>query len=395
MMRYKIIFSFLFLLSNFVAYSQFLSNKPYAFSSEIYDSINVNSQKWNRGYTAPMLSFIGLYKQALSDDSRGRMYVQRITKEDSLNLLKKYRAINAKKYIIDAAKKNRVIIINEAHFNPRHRVFIASLLKDLKKVGYSYFAAEGFWNNEKFLRQFPSLKSGYYTKEPQFGNLIRKAINQNFTLMPYEDTTGGNGKFREINQAKNLATLLNSNRANKIVIYCGYAHVYEDSLGGGWEKAMAGRLQEYTGINPYTIDQTLLVEKATYETSLPLYRIHKSNQYSFLIDRANKIYTTGKVDAVLFSPPTKYIYNRPHWIFENNKKPYLLNNIKTTLKYPLLIKVYLNEEEIQNNYVPIDIIEIKNAVELSATAVAVEKKGKFIIQIEDKTGTTKIFRPKL
>ena len=393
-MKHTITLIIILLLFHSVGFSQFKGDKPYIFSIEIYDSIKSNPQRWVAGITGPMLSFIGLYKEALFVESKRRLYVQNISKYDSMEFLKKYHAIDARQYIMEKAKTNRILIINEAHFNARNRVFIASLLSDLRKLGYKYYAAEGFWNNEQFPKKYPAIESGYYTKEPQFGNLIREAVKQKFILFPYEDTTGANGKMREINQAKHLADLLNNDPSGKVLIHCGYGHIYEDSVGGGWEKAMAGRLLEYTGINPFTIDQTWLAEKPTYETSMPHYRIINKDKYSFLIDSSGKQYNNTRVDAVLYSPPTRYLYRRPHWIFENNKKPYLLRNIRTNLDYPVLIKVYLNKEEIEKKYVPIDIIEIKDASEMQQTAVAVFENDKFIIEIENKKGNKQIFIPK-
>ncbi len=154
------------------------------------------------------------------------------------------------------------MIFNEAHYNPRHRVFVASLLKDFKEAGYKYFAAETFSNDEYFSKEIhPRFTTGYYTMEPQFGNLVREAIKLEYSLYPYEARAGANGREREIGEAKNLHELLKKDPKAKIIIYCGFAHIYEDSVYG-WQKAMAGRLKEFTGIDPYTIDQIELSERS-------------------------------------------------------------------------------------------------------------------------------------
>src|SRR5262249_53917258 len=159
------------------------------------------------------------------------------------------------KFIIEKAKQNQVIIFNEAHYNARHRVFVASMLEDLKKAGYTYFLAETFPDDANFFKdKHLTYHSGYYAMEPHFGNLIRRDIELNYTLYPYEDTTRANGKFREINEARNIETLLKKDPKARIIIYCGFSHIYEDSVSS-WEKAMAGRLKEFTGIDPFTIDQ--------------------------------------------------------------------------------------------------------------------------------------------
>ena len=156
--------------------------------------------------------------------------------------------------------------------------------------------------------------------EPQFGNLIREANKLNYILYPYEDITGSNCKNREIGEAKNIASLLTKEPNTKIIIYCGFAHIYEDSVYG-WGKAMAGQVKEYTGINPFTIDQIVLSEKSEMKFSNPYYRIINANTYSILVDKNdspfNKRFDKQQVDALLYSPPTKYINEKPDWVFEN------------------------------------------------------------------------------
>lgn len=372
---------------------------PYKFSSSIYDKIKIDSNQWKGGVTSSDLSFIGLYKQALIEWDKPRQSVRKISTADSLEFLTKYKPINAKKFILKKAKENQIIIFNEAHYNPRNRVFLTSLLKDLKKAGFKYFLAETFNNDTSFKNNYiaPTLNVGYYSMEPQFGNLIREANKLNFILYPYEDTTGSNGKNREIGEAKNIASLLKKEPNAKIIIYCGFSHIYEDSVYG-WEKAMAGRLKEYTGIDPFTIDQIVLSEKSDIKFSNPYFQIINAKSYSILVDKNNdpfnKRFDKQQVDALLYSPPTKYLNGRPDWVFENGKTAYLLNPDSINISFPLIAKAYLQEGDIENLVVPIDIIEIKSKIEISNTAISVFKKSSFIIQLIDTTGKTQIIRVK-
>ena len=195
--------------------------------------------------------------------------------------------------------------------------------------------------------------------EPQFGNLVREALKLNFTLYPYEAIAGGaNGKQREIGEAKNLQLLLKKDPNAKIIIYCGYSHILEDSVPS-WGKAMAGRLKEYSGINPYTIDQIVLSEKSNKNLENPYFKLIHSNIYSVLIDKNGKPFTNSGVDALLYSPPTRYIYNRPNWVFENNKKPYFLKPKDISISFPIIAKAYLDTDDVKKS-IPIDIIEIKS-----------------------------------
>jgi len=380
------------------AEAQIVDPFPYKFSSSIYEKIKTDSASWRGGVTSSDLSFIGLYKEALQEWDKPRPARRKISAADSIDFSKNYKAVDARKFILKKAKENRVLIFNEAHYNPRNRVFVTSLLKDLKKIGYTFFAAETFSTRSNFQEnsKYPNLNSGYYAMEPQFGNLIRVANELNFTLYPYEHMSRGNQWERETGQARNLARLLDSIPDSKVIVYCGFDHIMEDSIAN-WATPMAARLRELTGIDPYTVDQIILSERSDNALNNPYFNLVKAKQYAILSDKQNnafnKRFDGKKVDALLFSPPTRYIHNRPDWVFENNKTAYLLNRDPIQVSYPFLAKVYFTEEDIDNMVIPVDMIEIKNESDRANTAVAVFRKSKFIIQLVDTGGKTQIIRP--
>ncbi len=380
---------FIILCSSITLFGQQIDSNKYKFSSGIYDYIKKDSNYWRGGVTSSDLSFIGLYKEAIAEWDKSRQYKPYIPDSVKNNFIENYSTVNARKYIIQKANENQIIIFNEAHYNSRNRVFVASLLKDFKKIGYTYFAAEALNTDSTYQNlKLPLFSTGYYTMEPQFGNLIREAIRQKLKLFAYEDSTGANGKQREINEAKNLELLLKKDPKAKIIIYCGFSHIFEDSVYN-WEKAMAGRLKEFTGIDPYTIDQTELIEKSNPDFENPYFKLINENNYCILVNK-NKVAFNKKtnrqyVDALLYTPRTKYIYNRPNWIFENSKVPYFINPNVVKLVYPILVKVYLSTDNLKTT-IPIDIIEIKSLNELQQTAVAVLEKDNLIIKLTDKLG---------
>lgn len=379
---------------------QIIDPFPYKFSSSIYEKIKTDSASWRGGVTSSDLSFIGLYKEALQEWDKPRQARRKISETDSSDFIKNYHAADAKKFILQKARENRVLIFNEAHYNPRNRVFVTSLLKDLKKIGYSYFAAETFSTRPDFKEnsRYPNLNSGYYTMEPQFGNLIREANKLNYTLYAYEHFSRGNQWERETGQARNLAKLLDSVPDSKVIILCGFDHIVEDSIAN-WATPMAARLKELTGIDPYTIDQIVLSERSTPSLNNPYFNLITAKNYAILSDNKNNAFNkrtdNKKVDALLFSPPTRYIYNRPHWVFENGKTAYLLSKDSIRISYPFLAKVYFTKEDIDDMVIPVDIIEIRNETDLSQTAIAVFRKRKFIIQLVDTKGATQVISPDL
>ena len=394
----RIILLTVFLFSAGFVFGQTKDPFPYKFSSSIYEKIKLDSASWRGGVTSSDLSFIGLYKEALQEWDKPRSYKKNISRTDSIDFVKTYKPVEARKYILKKAKEKRVLIFNEAHYNPRNRVFVTSLLKDLKKLGYTYFAAETFSTRPAFKEnsKFPNLNSGYYAMEPQFGNLIREANKLNYILYPYEHFTNGNQPERETGQAKNLAKLLDSIPNSKLIVYCGFSHIGEDSIAN-WATPMAAKLKELTGIDPYTIEQTVLSERGEKNLNHPYFNLITSNNYAILTDKNgnpfNKKLDDKQINAFLYSPPTKYIHNRPDWIFENGKTSFFLNKDSVQVTYPFLAKVYFQDADIDNLVIPIDIIEITTEQELATTAIAVFKKSKFIIQLVDTKGETQIIRP--
>lgn len=153
---------------------------------------------------------------------------------------------------------------------------------------------------------------------------------------------------------------------------------------------MAGRLKEFTGIDPYTIDQIILSERSVKDFESPHFKLVHSNRYSILQDKNGKAFNNHRVDALLYSPPTKYIYNRPDWIFENNKSAYFLNPKEISITFPIIAKAYMETDDLEKS-IPIDIIEVKSEAEISKTAIALFNKGRFLIKLVDKSGKTQTF----
>ena len=139
----------------------------------------------------------------------------------------------------------------------------------------------------------------------------------------YEQTTNSNGKPREIEQAKNIQKVIQSRPNEKFLIHSGFDHALEGKHNY-WEKAMAGRLTEFTGINPLTINQVVYSEKSKPEFNHPLLKAFNIKESSIIIDKENNPlrYDRGEAwnDLAVFHPTTKYVNNRPKWLFEYGNK---------------------------------------------------------------------------
>src|SRR5690606_3156482 len=149
-----------------------------------------------------------------------------------------------------------VVMLNEMHWNPNHRIFATQLLKPLKENGYNYLAVEAV--NQVFVadlndRTFPTKNTGYYTREPFFGLFLRKAIEMGFKIVAYDDFES---ETRERTQAEDLNKIFIEKPNAQVFVYAGIDHILENNSNN---KKMAQYFKEIAGINPVTIDQVELV----------------------------------------------------------------------------------------------------------------------------------------
>lgn len=156
-------------------------------------------------------------------------------------------------YIKEQSTDKQVVIINEQHWQPKHRYLGNTLLQYYYDLGFRYFAVEGVSiEDEIFLneRKFPLQSSGFYTREPQFGNMLRNALDIGFYVVGYDSMCMN----REYIQAQNIYDkCLKVNTTSKVLIWAGVDHIIEEKNNN---PRMAYYLKQISGINPLTIQQT-------------------------------------------------------------------------------------------------------------------------------------------
>ncbi len=366
----------------------------YKFSSEIEDKVAKDTVAWKYQLSASDYATKGNYKNALIQwdlamGTRDKNFTE--TQIDSIK--QKYSKVKANDYIIEQAKKKQVIIINEAHHNSFHRVFTKSLLQKLFDNGYNNLGLEALGNGEYLdsiinSRKYPILKTGHYIKDPQFGNLVRDALEIGYTLFAYENMGKGSGKPREIEQAKNIQKVINSKPNEKFLIHCGFDHALEGTHKS-WEKAMAGRLTEYTGINPLTINQVVYSEKSKPKFNHPFLKALEINEPTILIDKNNNPLKYERkeawTDITVFHPNTEYIDNRPNWLFENGNENISIALTDIQMEFPVMVLAFKKGEDI-NLAVPIDITEVENQTENCNLGL---KKGTYNIVVTNRRESVK------
>lgn len=157
------------------------------------------------------------------------------------------------RYIENQIHGQQIVIMNEQHWQPKHRFIGDLLLKNLYDEGFRYLAVEALSDEDEYQlneRKYPVQASGLYTKEPAFGNFIRNALKMGFKLISYDsfDTD------REYRQANTIyQKILKNTPQAKVFVWCGIGHVLEDKRQ---YPMMAYYLKEKSGIDPLTIEQT-------------------------------------------------------------------------------------------------------------------------------------------
>jgi len=378
-MKFQVLLCSLFTI---VAQAQ-SENEYYKFSTDLYQSLEKDTTAWKYQMSATYFSISGYYKKALEIwDKNGFRKPAPLTTSDSL-LFAKSKPLNARDYILNRSKNESLIVINEAHTNARHRTFTRSLLKGLYDNGYRYLGLEALHDTLINERKFPVLNSGVYTKEPEFGNLLSEALKIGFTVFGYEASKGKNGKEREIEQAQNIKRFIDNHPKGKVLIHCGHDHVFENEYKS-WEKAMAGRLKEYMGIDPFTINQALFPEKGNPERNHPFVKgLPKKETVVLQLESGaifNGLSNPKQTDIVVLHPETNYPNNRPDWL-QDGRILYTVpkKKIKNT---PVLVTAYRAKEYDQEG-VPADIIEI-NGKEIPPLYL---EPGTYEIILKDKNYT--------
>lgn len=331
-------------------------------------------------------SYIGEYSKSLKSFDDYYRITGQTFKYPEISLPEDYTLRDAREYIISRSAEEKMVILNEAHHQPMHRVFTESLLEGLYKNGFRYLALEGLVSDSRVNEtKILTLNDGYYTREPQFGNLISQAVALGYHVFGYEYT--GTETDRESGQAQNIRDVLSRDPGAKILIHCGVNHLVEEKHPSGI-RTMAQRLKELTRIDPLTVDQVMFSEHSDRDSEHPLYSSFDTDQPAVLLDKEQRVISlngeTSLVDVRVVHPRTKFIHSRPHWLYRNGTwKSHYPSDL--TVKFPCRILAYKGNTLNRNN-VPADIIELNSPHEKAL----VLPRGLFSFYVIDSRGVTQI-----
>jgi len=295
----------------------------------------------------------------------------------------KFNIYNPEQFIDSILQANKCIFFNEAHHRSDHRVFIEELIPVFVKNGVKRIGFEGFnsLDIEINSRKYPIIKSGYYTQDPAFGNLIRTALKYNIEIFGYEansdyDSPGG----REEQQADHIIKNTISKDSSKFIILGGFDHIREDTfLSKSWGgKAMASRFFIKSNIDPVTIDQYTLSDKKDLHPFYQSLAIHNATK----LVNFNNIYSQKKFDYYLYHPKLENIRTKSTKSNSLIKLPqYLTNSYFGGLAIAYMYDEYKKEKTI-DVLVPIEIISIKK----EKNEFRQLPKGKYLIVIKNEIG---------
>lgn len=307
--------------------------------------------------------------------------------------------------IVSRASSTSIVILNEAHSSPRDRAFAWRVAQALRPLGYSILAAETFDNEprqggkptvvEQLTRdRFVRLSTGFYTRDPVYAAFLRNALAIGYQPLSYEQNATQRSverltrrqviEAREQAQAENLAAIHRRVPAAKLLIYVGYSHVAEAPLSdqnGGEIEWMAARLKRLTGIDPLTIDQTIVTDRS-FETrnSYNLAAAKVGSRDGVLFENGHPLVVgrySGKVDLQIVHPQRAYRYGRPTWLADLGGAPLPVPSRYLPAVGHRLIQVFAKSAP--SDAVPLDQLVI-SAGSRSSMLLSPTKDVRFVIQ---------------
>lgn len=161
--------------------------------------------------------------------------------------------------LLEEAAGHRIIMFNENHFFPQHRMLLQAMLPPLKKAGFELLALEALGEGQDSLLNQgrpPTVETGFYTRDPRYASLLREAQELGYRFVAYENTDPD--RDREAGQAANLyQRTLAENDTSRVVVLAGLDHILErpTESGRSW---LAHRLHSRYGVDPLTVSQSHL-----------------------------------------------------------------------------------------------------------------------------------------
>lgn len=309
-----------------------------------------------------MYSFVGEHNAALKAFDRAPNAQQL---DEVVTALEPH---NAHDLILKMAEDRQILMINEAHHVPQHRVLTYNLLADLWSKGYRYFAVETLTKDTTALNNsdYVTDSSGFYTREPIFANLILKAKGLGFQLVSYDYGDEGQVNWsqeRETTASRHIKEkIFDKDQQAKVIIHVGYSHIDEQT----W---LASYLKKDLGIDPLTVDQTSTTEKSDPVYESPTYKWAvenlEFNNPIVLLDKSEVAWSSNpnSFDLTVLWPRTRFKNGRPEWA-ALGRDTILADGKVCNDSLPCMIEVtrYNKDDEIASDRVVLNSTDEKKSI---------------------------------
>jgi len=375
----------------------------------------------------------------MNDLSISGYYHESRTYEDSMGskpmpvylTLQNKKILDAREFILKEASKYRILLINEAHNRPEHRLFTKSLLQDLHEIGYNVFMAEGIkLKNGLNNRSYPVSTDGYLLNEPAYASLIRYANKTGYTVHAYEyDVEKKGNKYwddsikldrygsikyvsyqprdsmvllfdekglkntimtsaREAAQAENILKVIKEHPSSKFIIHVGYGHLYESgSMMGAKLRALL------KGEDILTVDQVQLRDRTIVVDTLTKDTVRSDFPFVLKDSNSNRSFNNGiPVDYMVFNSQVHDSLGRPKFLLEDVEKRTIYKLSGKLLKdCPCLFSAYYQDEyqKEKQHTIAVDVLFIKD---VSQPAPLLLYQGKYVVIKKNKDGSYTDFK---
>lgn len=318
---------------------------------------------------------LGAIQRSLKSQSIGWFY-NKPKKPITSSELDNMKPVDAVGFIVGQVETHNWIMLGEEHMKPQTRSILTPLLRELRKKGFTYFAAETFYDNVASLTSagYPTWDSGYYTQDPVFAEAVREAIRLGYKLVEYEkgdqpkDVPANDPWFaqnyREHGQAENLKTrIFDKDPKAKVLVWAGRSHVIKQSSkqSDGEFRPMGYEFKRMTGVDALAVYLPTYVEAAGPEWEQPLFKYATSKGWvkkpSVFVDKAGAALGSRDDEVAVFFPRTTYERGRPDWLRRDvGRVPFEIPVSFLKTEGFMLAQAWLEGEPVQA--VPVDQILI-------------------------------------
>ncbi|MBN8736814.1 MAG: hypothetical protein J0H27_11165 [Xanthomonadales bacterium] len=260
--------------------------------------------------------------------------------------------LRALDYIPQLAKQYRVVFLNEAHNIALTRTLTVRLLKPLREEGFNVFAVETLYQPDMAAmkeRGYPIAKSGFYTREPIYAEMVRTALKLGYKVVAYEADPDRTGDAREVQQAKHLWKILKDDPHAKLVVNAGYGHIQKTGQFLG-AQSMAEHFVKDSGINPLSVEQTILIPHLDGSMNHPDYdaiigAVHPDRPIVF-VDKDGKPWSLRPgYDVSVIFPEEHFVNGRPTWAgLWGARVPYTVNGTVCQDHWPCMVAAFYADE---------------------------------------------------